>query len=230
MSPSLENGSVKRLALLEASLYSAGRPVELEELKLVLRTRSEKVVLKLVEELDKKYNARKSALEIKELLGKRIILRLKPEYKNMVIKITKKPLMTRGPLKTLSYIAYNQPVDQMKVIADRGSHAYAHLRMIEEMGLIIRDNSKTKGVIVSTTPYFSDYFGFSNSPLKTKIQLRKMFDLIKITKLDNGNGDRGEELANHIPQLSPPETLSNTEDELPKEFNEYLNAIIYSSN
>jgi segregation and condensation protein B len=230
MSPSLENGSVKRLALLEASLYSAGRPVELEELKLVLRTRSEKVVLKLVEELDKKYNARKSALEIKELLGKRIILRLKPEYKNMVIKITKKPLMTRGPLKTLSYIAYNQPVDQMKVIADRGSHAYAHLRMIEEMGLITRDNSKTKGVIVSTTPYFSDYFGFSNSPLKTKIQLRKMFDLIKITKLDNGNGDRGEELANNIPQLSPPETLSNTEDELPKEFNEYLNSIIYSSN
>jgi segregation and condensation protein B len=230
MSPSLEKGSVKRLALLEASLYSAGRPVELEELKLVLKTRSGKVVLKLVEELDKKYKARRSALEIKELHGKRIILRLKQEYKNMVIKITKKPLMTSGPLKTLSYIAYNQPVDQMKVIADRGSHAYAHLRMIEEMGLITRENSKSKGVIISTTPYFSDYFGLSNSPLKTKIQLRRMFDLIKITKLDNGDGDGGEEQVNHRPLLSPTETLSNAEYELPKEFNEYLSAIIYSSN
>lgn len=178
--------------MLEAALYAAGRPVEMESLKRLVRTRSEKVVLKLVRELARRYEARGSALEIKELPGNRIHMHLRTEFSGMVRRFTKRPLLTRGPLKTLSYIAYYQPVEQMKVVADRGSHVYAHLRAIEERGLITRERAEGRGLIVKTTPYFADYFGFSHNPLKSKLQLRRVFSRLKLTKLDNGNGDGGD--------------------------------------
>ena len=221
MKMSKELRQAKRLAMLEATLYAAGRPVDIESLKPVLRTRSDKVVLKLVGELAGRYAARGSALEVKELPGNRVILQLKTKFGKMVRRFTKRPLMTRGPLKTLSYIAYNQPVEQMKVVADRGSHVYAHLRMMEEMGLIIRNRPEGRGVIVNTTPYFADYFGFSHDPMKTKLQLTRIFNTMKITKLDNGD-DKIEDL-----MTEPQATLDlplEVEEVLPDKFHEYIPA------
>ena len=211
----------KRLAMLEATLYAAGRPVDIESLKPVLRTKSDKVVLRLVGELAGRYAARGSALEVKELPGNRVILQLKTKFGKMVRRFTKRPLMTRGPLKTLSYIAYNQPVEQMKVVADRGSHVYAHLRLMEEMGLIIRNRPEGRGVVVNTTPYFADYFGFSHDPMKTKLQLTRIFNTMKITKLDNGD-DKLEDL-----MTEPQATLDlplEVEEVLPDKFHEYIHA------
>jgi segregation and condensation protein B len=221
MKMSKELRQAKRLAMLEATLYAAGRPVDIESLKPVLRTRSDKVVLRLVGELAGRYAARGSALEVKELPGNRVILQLKTKFGKMVRRFTKRPLMTRGPLKTLSYIAYNQPVEQMKVVADRGSHVYAHLRLMEEMGLIIRNRSEGRGVIVNTTPYFADYFGFSQDPMKTKLQLTRIFNTMKITKLDNGD-DKIEDL-----MTEPQATLDlplEVEEVLPEKFHEYIPA------
>jgi segregation and condensation protein B len=177
-----------RLATLEAALYSAGRPVDIESLKLVAKTKSTKVVLKLLKELSLRYQARRSALEVKVLPESRAVMRLKEEYDNTVKRFTNRPLLSVGPLKTLSYIAYHQPVEQVKVAADRGSHVYSHLRQMEEMGLITREKLSGKGYIIETTPYFSEYFGFGQDPMATKIQLRQMFSTIKIHKMDNGNG------------------------------------------
>ena len=219
MNTSREQREAKRLALLEAALYAAGRPVSIESLKLVVRTRSEKIVLKLLGELAKRYSARGSALEVKELPGDRVILQLKTQFSKMVRRFTKRPLMTRGPLKTLSYIAYNQPVEQMKVVADRGSHVYSHLRRMEEMGLITRDRPEGKGVIVNTTTYFSDYFGFSYDPIKTKLQLSRIFNTMKITKLDNGNGESKNLMATPPISLDVPMEM---EDGLPEKFAGYL--------
>ncbi len=219
MSQSRELRQARRLAMLEAALYAAGRPVEVKSLKRVVRTRSEKVVLKLVRELARRYEARGSALEIKELPGNRVIMRLRTKFNRMVKRFAHRPLLTSGPLKTLSYIAYHQPVEQMKVIVDRGSHAYAHLRMMEEMGLITRERVGGKTVIVKTTPYFADYFGFSHNPLKSRLQLRQMFSRMRITKLDNGNGGGAGSMA-----LSPAETLADPGDGLAERLAEYPSA------
>ena len=59
------------------------------------------------------------------------------------------------------------------------------------MGLITRERLNNRRFMVETTPYFADYFGFGQSPLKTKIQLRQMFSTMKIHKMDNG--ERSEE-------------------------------------
>ena len=177
---------LERLSMLEAALYSAGRPVGMENLKAVVRTKSDKVMLSMIRELDVRYKSRRSALEVKALPGNRAVMRLKPEFDATVKRFTNRPLLTSGPLKTLSYIAYHQPVEQVRVVEDRGSHIYSHLRRMEEMGLITRERLNGRGSIVETTAYFSDYFGFGHDPQKSKIQLRQMFNQLKIHKLDNG--------------------------------------------
>lgn len=180
---------IERLSMIEAALYAAGRPVDIDSLKLMIKTKSDKVLQKLVWELAQRYELRGSALEVMALPMNRAVMRLKPEYSMMVKRYTSRPLLTSGPLKTLSYIAYHQPVEQIKVIADRGSHVYTHLKMMEEMGLITRERLNGRGCIIETTAYFSEYFGFGQDPMKSKLQLRQIFSTLKIHKLNNGNGD-----------------------------------------
>ena len=182
---------VERLAKLEAALYSAGRPVNVESLKLVVGTKSDNVIRKMVGELAIRYRARRSALEVKLLPDHRAIMGLKEEYDRRVKRFTNRPLLTSGPLKTLSYVAYHQPVEQVKVVTDRGTHVYSHLRMMEKLGLITRERPNGRGFVVETTSYFADYFGFGHGPLKTKLQLRQMFSTMKIHKMDNGNDLEG---------------------------------------
>jgi segregation and condensation protein B len=185
MSDALLRQEVK-LCSLEAALYSAGRPLELEDLKYVVRSTSERTVKKLVGQLAQRYRRRGGALEIATHSDGRVSLQLRESFDDMVKQFNHRPLLRVGPLKTLSYIAFNQPVDQRQVIADRGTHVYGHLRMMENMGLIHRERTVDRSFIITTTAFFGDYFGFSHSPDKSKLQLKKIFRELKITKLENG--------------------------------------------
>jgi len=174
--------------MLEAALYAAGRPVNISDLMNVIRTKSEKVIKSLLQDLAIKYEVRKSALEVRLLPDGLAVMRLKEQYDETVKRFTNRPLLSSGPLKTLSYIAYHHPVEQTQIIADRGNHVYSHLKKMEEMGLITRE--KVNGsYLVETTPYFSEYFGFGQDPMKSKIQLRRIFSDLKIKKLENGEED-----------------------------------------
>ena len=181
--------SNKRLAMLEAALYAAGRPVNMESMKIVVRTKSDKVIARLIRELSLRYEARRSALEVKILPGNRAVMRLNQRYDQSVKRFTTRPLLTIGPLKTLSYVAYHQPVLQGQVVEDRGNHVYSHLKRMEEMGLITRERNENRAYVIETTPFFADYFGFGTDPSNTRIQLRRIFNQIKIHRLDNGEGE-----------------------------------------
>lgn len=219
MNHSRESKQIERLALLEAAIYAAGRPVDVESLKRVVKTRSDRVIQKLVRALAKRYDTRGSSLEIKELPGNRVVLRLRTKFAKVVRRYAKRPLLTTGPLKTLSYVAYHQPVEQTRVAMERGSHVYAHLRTMEQMGLIIREKSSGREVIVRTTPYFADYFGFSHDPIKSRLQLRRMFSRIKITKLNNGNDDSSKNMMTE-PSM-PPQALAEVDGSLHEGLAEY---------
>jgi segregation and condensation protein B len=164
----------RELALLEAALYVAGRPLDLKTLGSILKTRSKRKVQRLVRMLMKEYANRNTALEILELKDERFVLQLKAEYTPQVQRLVKRPLLSIGPLKTLAYIAYKQPVSQMRVIAVRGRHAYAHIKQLEEMGLITREKSG-RSSILRTTSYFADYFGLSHDIVTMKRQLKRVF-------------------------------------------------------
>lgn len=163
-----------KLAELEAALYSAGHPLDMEELMQALGSKSEKIVLRYVDELTGKLKARDGALEVKKLPGNRAVMQLRPEYGKMVRQFTNRPLLTVGPLKTLGYIAYNQPIDQAQVLDYRGPHVYTQLRLLENMALISRERTE-KSVIIKTTPFFADYFDLSPDPGKSRLQIIQLF-------------------------------------------------------
>ncbi|MGD9130093.1 MAG: SMC-Scp complex subunit ScpB [Candidatus Bathyarchaeota archaeon] len=164
----------RQLALLEAGLYVAGRPLDLKTLGSIIRTRSKRKVRKLAKALVENYSNRDTALEVLELEGERFVMQLKAEYTDKVRKLATRPLLSPGPLKTLSYIAFRQPIPQTKVIDVRGHHAYGHLRELEEMELIVREGIGRKKVI-RTTEFFADFFGLSHDLRSMKRQLKTIF-------------------------------------------------------
>lgn len=163
------------LALLEAALYVAGRPLDLKTLGSVIGTRSKRKTRRLARMLMGKYRNQETALEVLELEDKRLVLQLKTEYTPKVQRLAIRPLLSRGPLKTLSYVAYRQPVLQPQVIDVRGSHSYAHLKQLEHMGLITRERAG-RSRLLRTTEFFADYFGLSHDTRTMKRQLKNIFE------------------------------------------------------
>ncbi len=163
-----------KLALIEAALYVAGRPLDLKTLGSVIKTRSMTKTRTLTNALMKEYENRDMALEIIEVEDERFVMQLKAGYTPRVRRLAMRPLLTVGPLKTLSYIAYRQPVPQTQVIEVRGHHAYDHLKQLEEFGLIRRGRTgRTK--VIETTEFFADYFGLSHDMRAMKRQLKSIF-------------------------------------------------------
>lgn len=174
------SGSDKEMldrSMVEAALYVTGRPLELRTLGSVLGTRSKKRVRSVVEAVKQSYDNRMGPLEIIELADERFVLQLKPKFVEQVRRLATRPLLTSGPLRTLAYIAYRQPVIQSQVISVRGSHAYTHIRILETMGLVENERfGRTK--LLRTTRIFSDYFNLSHDVSAMKRQLRSIFDVV----------------------------------------------------
>jgi segregation and condensation protein B len=162
------------LRLLEAALYVAGRPLDLNELCSVLSTRSKEKTRKFTKALMQEYSARNTALEILELKDDRYVLQLKADFTPLVKKLVNRPLLSAGPLKTLSYIAYRQPVSQKRVIQVRGQHAYGHVKLLKDMGLVAAERSG-RSMTLRTTDYFADYFGLTQDTATMKRELKRTF-------------------------------------------------------
>ena len=162
------------LALVEAALYVAGKPLDLNELCAVLGTRSKKKAKKLAATLKQEYASRHTALEILELKDERYVLQLKADYTPLVKRLVNRPLLSSGPLKTLSYIAYRQPISQKRVVEVRGQHSYGHIKVLKEMGLIAAERSG-RSMALKTTDYFADYFGLIHDTTLMKKELKRIF-------------------------------------------------------
>ena len=111
------------------------------------------------------------------------MLQLKTDFIKPASRVSQKPLLTQGPLKTLSYVAYHQPVEQREVALARGSQSYRHLKMLEDMGLIKRvKEGRTK--IISTTQDFADYLGLSTDRTSMRRQLRSLFRKLELDQME----------------------------------------------
>jgi segregation and condensation protein B len=172
----LEAREREKTHLIETLLYVAGKPLKLA--KLVGATtglRSESDVKRLANSLRERYARRNGALEIVELDGARYVLQLKPQYVPRVRRLSLRPPLSKGPLKTLTYIAYHQPVAQAVIVGARGSHAYRHVRTLENMGLVTTEKvGRTK--IVRVTDLFLDYFNLNRNPRLLKRQIRALVE------------------------------------------------------
>jgi segregation and condensation protein B len=162
------------LVLIEAALYVAGRPLDINEICSVLSTRSKRKAEKLTEELIQEYASRITAVEILRLKDNRFVMQVKADFTPLVKKLVNRPLLSSGPLKTLSYIAYRQPVTTKRVIEVRGQHAYGHLKLLKEIGLVAPERSG-RSIVLKTTDYFADYFGLTMETASMKRDLKRIF-------------------------------------------------------
>ncbi|MEM2273250.1 MAG: SMC-Scp complex subunit ScpB [Candidatus Bathyarchaeia archaeon] len=171
----LKEDLMEKLRLIEAALYVAGRPLDLKTLCGIVGSRSEERMRKITRMLIEEYKRRNGAIEVLELEDGRFVMQLKMGYADRVKKLAIRPLLTIGPLKTLSYIAYRQPVTQKQVIEVRGKHAYSHVKELLKMGFISRERCG-RDLVIKTTDFFADYFGLSRNIQVMKRQLRRIFE------------------------------------------------------
>jgi len=182
-----------KVALIEAALYVTGKPLDLKTLGSVVGFRSEDKLRELARYLKTKYAADGSCLEVLELSDGRFVMQLKPQYVRQVKRLATRQLLTPGPMKTLSFIAYRQPVTQSHLAKVRGNLAYSHVKQLREIGLIAEERlGRTK--ILRTTPNFADYFNLSHEPQAQKKQLERLFDDIKMQ-----SGPKKAQTTNPVP-------------------------------
>jgi segregation and condensation protein B len=171
MSHSLPEDEVT--ARIEAALYSAGRPLALSELIIASGSNSKKKTVRIINELMIKTKASFRALEIRQLDDQRYVFQLKMEYTPLIRRFAQRPIIGSAALKTLSYVAYEQPVSSKRLYQIRGSQVYNHLRELENSSFITHERMGRSNVY-KTTNKFQDYFGLEDlGDLKTKLMKTK---------------------------------------------------------
>jgi segregation and condensation protein B len=165
------------MARLEAALYSAGRPLTIEELIKASGTESRTKTLALMTNLVKKTKTVFKAIEVASLPDGSYVFQLKPEFNTVIRKYASKPLLPTATLKTLSYIAYMQPVSSKRLVEVRGSGVYMHLKLLQQLDYIEHQNvGRLK--IYNTTEKFQKYFGIQGDKDLLK---QKLFTKVRST-------------------------------------------------
>jgi segregation and condensation protein B len=157
------------VARIEAALYSAGRPLSLDELVRASGTNSKEKTHRVVNELVKKASSAFRAIEIAQLEDGTYVFQIRPQYTPLVRKFAQHPLLPPGALKTLSYVAYEQPVTSKRLVQIRGSQVYSHVKLLEQLQFIEHENlGRLK--VYRTASKFQNYFGITDlNAVKSKL-------------------------------------------------------------
>ena len=162
-------------AKIESALYSAGRPLSIEDLIRASGTESRPKTLALLDSIMKKTKNAFKSIEIVILHDGNYVFQLKPEYSSSIRKYASKPILSKATQKTLSYIAFEQPVSSKQLVEIRGSGVYVHLKELRQLDFIENQNiGRMK--IYSTTEKFQKYFGISGD---TNILKQRLFKKIR---------------------------------------------------
>ena len=159
-------------ARLESALYSAGRPLTVEELIKASGTESRQKTLDVLDSIIKKMKSAFKAIEIVNLPDGSYVFQIKPEYSSSVRKYASKPLLSRATQKTLSYIALEQPISSKQLLEVRGSGVYAQLKELRQLNFI-EHQAIGRLRIYSTTEKFQKYFGIEGDVTALKQKLFK---------------------------------------------------------
>lgn len=170
MSEVQEQNTKEIMARIEAALYSAGRPLDAQELARAAGISSLRKAIMIAREIARLIRGSLNAIEIVEYPGPRFAMQLKSEYNTIARRFATRPLLSKAALRTLSYIAYFQPITSSELALRRSKSVYKHLKELEEIGFIVGER-QGRSKVYRTTNRFSDYFGLSNDPLLMKKQL-----------------------------------------------------------
>ena len=158
--------------LLEATLFSAGRSLDITELSETLGYDAEEITesLKVLQSTIKR--RRGGGLQVVEI-GSKWALEVKPMIADHLPKETKSELPPKL-LKAAALIAYHQPMPQSRLVELLGQRAYDHIRELAQAGLVgrRRDGNTRR---LTTTRRFSEMFGCPHTDRKkVKAWFREM--------------------------------------------------------
>jgi segregation and condensation protein B len=159
-------------ARIEAALYSSGRALDAEQLSKAAGISSKKRAMDEAKAIQSRMKSMLSAIEVVEYPGQRFAMQLKAEYTYVARKFATKPLLSKAALRTLSFIAYFQPISSADLALRRGSQAYDHVKDLEEVGFLAWER-KGRSKLYRTTTEFSEYFGLSVDAQTLKHQLER---------------------------------------------------------
>jgi len=155
---------------VEAVLYIAGRPLTLDEISENAGV-ARSAVKKVLELLEREYDERGAAFTIRQLPGERFVMELREELAPIAEKVAPDAVLSEEVMRTLSLIAYLQPVKQSAIAKVVGKAAYSHIRELEIKGFVKSEHEGATRML-RTTDYFSEYFGLSKDIGALKRQLR----------------------------------------------------------
>lgn len=154
----------------------SGRPLDLKTIGSIIGARSEEKIKAAARAVIERYKASGSPLQVVELPDGRFVMQLRAEFARHVRKLSNRPLLTPGPLRTLSFIALRQPITQAYVVRVRGKLAYTHVKQLRDMDLIT-DEKIGRTRVLKTTTTFADYFNLSHDPSVMKKELKNVLEL-----------------------------------------------------
>ena len=192
--------------LIEAALFSAGRPLSVRELQ-ELTGMDKNEVSSALRSLVQSYRKRETALEISRV-GRKYTMQLREEYAKPVRSLAA-PDIPRKLWKTLALIAYHQPVKQSELQTMLGSRIYDHVKELKELGMItMKPEGNTR--IITTTHLFPEYFGIeATDKEKIKKYLAKRVGLILDDEIDE------EKTEEKTTDTTEEEEIDENEEELP---------------
>ncbi|MBS7287322.1 MAG: SMC-Scp complex subunit ScpB [Candidatus Freyarchaeota archaeon] len=163
-------GSPSLRQKVEAILYIAGRPLTLEEIAENAGA-SKSAVRRALDQLEHEYDEREAAFTVRQLSGERYVMELREELAPIAERVAPEAVLSEEVMRTLSLIAYLQPVKQSVIARVVGKSAYSHIRELEIKGFVTSEPEGTTKML-RTTDYFAEYFGLSKDVGALKRQLR----------------------------------------------------------
>ncbi|MFW3146805.1 MAG: SMC-Scp complex subunit ScpB [Thermoplasmatota archaeon] len=178
--------------LVEAALFSAGKPVTTEDI--AISTGLEPALITLyLKKLMQTYSRRDTSIEIIKA-GKKYSMRVRERYVDR-IRTLAAPEVPEKVLKTAALIAYHQPVKQSDLVDMYGSKVYDHVKDLVSLGLVrARKEGSTK--VLTTTHRFSETFGISSiskKKVKGHVRDRVIKKLMRGTLESYQEGEEEEE-------------------------------------
>ena len=150
--------------VIEAVLFSAGKPVSKEDIKKFFSFKN-KEIEDAIMQLKEQY--KDSAIEIIESEDK-YVMQVRDKYAEYTKKFAPMEI-PKKLLKTLAIIAYHQPIRQSELRKIIGEKVYEHVKELQKKGFLkIEKEGRTK--IIETSNFFYEYFGFDE---KDKEKIKK---------------------------------------------------------
>lgn len=153
--------------LLEAALFSAARPLRLEELCSLEPEASPEDVRRALRELGGHYDEGGHGVELVQLAdGYQLLTRKTYADAIAQARIVSRPRkLSAASLETLAIIAYRQPVSRAEIEEIRGVNADGVLRALQERGLVDvtgRGEGLGRPLLYGTTPPFLELLGLND--------------------------------------------------------------------